>query len=415
VIPEQLKDDEYLLKIHSPEADCNYPGKQPVGSAETGPFYTSSDPELVSHIQDGGNVGKALKGPLVVFDVDHEEFASELSRKLPPTFVVESGGSGFGQHWYYHCPEWAENRQFKVQGTDYGSLRTGNWQVVIPPSVHPESGNQYQVDSDSLISSVGIHEIENLISGISGIRTANTTGGGGKSGGGGSVGSSELPEIPSEYPQRDSEWRTMQSWLEANNLLGEFDRTADTDWSGTEFKIAKCLAEAGFSEKSISSVLDRLSHNSKWHSRGESYRTRTVRKAILSACNDEYVDFSNTVDMGASKASERRKTESGSEGTGSKRGENNMPEFTEKESTQVKEGSSDGDRAVEAVRVEGQDGSDTFEFVSIRKGRVQTVELTNGEEGQMIDVDETNGKSVGGTADLDLVIEALQELQEEIN
>ncbi|WP_344820669.1 bifunctional DNA primase/polymerase, partial [Actinoplanes cyaneus] len=208
MIPEQLKDDEYLLKIHGPEADCNHPGKQPVGSAETGPFYTGSDPELESHIQDGGNVGKALKGPLVVFDVDHEEFASELSMKLPPTFVVESGGSGFGQHWYYHCPEWAENRQFKVQGSDYGSLRTGNWQVVIPPSVHPESGNQYQVDSDRLISSVGIHEIENLISGISGIRTANTTGGGG--GGGGSVGG--LRELPEEYPEKSVDWDTMRSW-----------------------------------------------------------------------------------------------------------------------------------------------------------------------------------------------------------
>lgn len=92
-----------------------------------------------------------------------------------------------------------------------------------------------------------------------------------------------------------------------------------------------------------------------------------------------------------------------------------MPEFTEKETVQVKEGSSDGDRAIEAVKVEGKDGSDTFEFVSIRKGRVQTVELTSGEEGQMIDIDETNGKSVGGTADLELVIEALKELNEEIN
>jgi len=414
VIPEQLKDDGYLLKIHGPESDCNHPGKQPVGSAETGPFYTGSDPELESHIQDGGNVGKALKGPLVVFDVDHEEFASELSSKLPPTFVVESGGSGFGQHWYYHCPEWAENRQFKVQGTDYGSLRTGNWQVVIPPSVHPESGNQYQVDSDSLISSVGIHEIENLISGISGIRTANTTGGGGESGGGGgSVGG--LRELPEEYPEKSVNWDTMRSWLDSNQLLHEFNRTSSTDWSGLEFKIAKCLAEGGFSEESISEALNRLSANSKWHSRGQSYQQRTVRKAVLAACDDDYVDFSKSDDMGASKASESRKTESGSEGTRQKGGDNNMPEFTEKETVQVKEGSSDGDRAIEAVKVEGKDGSDTFEFVSIRKGRVQTVELTNGQEGQMIDIDETNGKSVGGTADLELVIEALKELNEEIN
>ena len=413
MIPEQLQDDQYLLEIYGPEADCSHPGKQPVGSAETGPFYSSSDSELQSHIQNGGNVGKALKGDFVVFDVDHEEFASELSSKLPPTFVVESGGTGFGQHFYYHCPEWAENRQFKVDGSDWGSLRTGNWQVVIPPSVHPESGDRYRVHSDRLISSVGIHEIENLISGISGVRTANTTGGGGESGGGGgSVGS--LRELPEEYPEKSVDWDTMRSWLDSNQLLHEFNRTSSTDWSGLEFKIAKCLAEGGFSEESISEALNRLSANSKWHSRGQSYQQRTVRKAVLAACDDDYVDFTND-DMGASKASESRKTESGSEGTGQEGGDNNMPEFTEKESVQVKEGSSDGDRAIEAVKVEGVDGSDTFEFVSVRKGRVRTVELTDGSEGQMIDVDETNGKSVGGTADLELVIEALKELNEEIN
>jgi len=408
-IPQQLKGDECLLKIYSPEADCKQPGKQPIGSTKTGPFYSSSDSKLLSHIQNGGNVGKALKGPLVVFDVDHEEFASELSSRLPPTFIVESGGSDFGQHWYYHCPEWAENRQFTSQGTDYGSLRTGNWQVVIPPSVHPESGDRYQVHSDKLVSSVGAHEIENLISEISEGKTANTTGGGG---GAGSVGG--LREIPTEYPQTSVNWDTMRSWLDSNQLLHEFNRTASADWSGLEFKIAKCLAEGGFSEESISESLNRLSANSKWHSRGENYRQRTVRKAVLAACEDDYVDFSESDDMGVSKASESRKTESGSEETGQKGGEKNMPEFTEKEKVQVKEGDSDGDKAIEAVRVEGIDGSDTFEFVSIRKGRVKSVELTNGEEGQLVDVDGT-GKSVGGTADLELVIEALTDLNEEIS
>jgi len=32
----------------------------------------------------------------------------------------------------------------------------------------------------------------------------------------------------------------------------------------------------------------------------------------------------------------------------------------------------------------------------------------------MVDIDQTSSKSVGGTQDLDLVIEALQELQDEI-
>jgi hypothetical protein len=410
LIPEQLRDYE-LLKIYSPDADCNHPGKQPIGSTKTGPFYTADDPELVDHIKSGGNVGLPLNGPLVVFDVDDPEFGELLGRQLPPTFSVRTGSGG--EHRYYHCPEWSDNRQFTVAESDYGSIRAEGWQVVIPPSVHPETSERYQVQSDRLITSVGPESIQSVVE-----KAANTAGAGGGGGdrgggtGGGSVGWSDS-EIPENYPNQKATWSELKVWLQRNGFLTEFDRTTCNDWSGLEFKLAKCLAEGGFSEGSISDALDRLHHNAKWHNRGSDYRTETVRTAIQSAVDDPYVEFSTPGDMDGN-TSESRKTESGTEGTGPKGGEN-MTEFTEQEEVKVKEGDSDGDRAIQAVRVEGKDGADEFEFISVRKGRVRTVELTDGSEGQMIDVDETNGKSVGGTADLDLVIEALTELRDELN
>ena len=409
MIPSQLVSDRpCFIKIAS-ESKAPLKGN----SASEGPFYVQEDRELIGHIAKGGNVGRVLRDSLIAFDIDSEEFLQLVDEGLGNSFTVESGGSGFGLHRYYSCPSWEGNHsQITVDSDDYGSLRSGNSYCLVPPSKHDETAEKYRIESEESVKSVSVSDVESLLRRVG--KTANTTGGGGESGGGGgSVGG--LRELPEEYPEKSVDWDTMRSWLDSNQLLHEFNRTSSTDWSGLEFKIAKCLAEGGFSEESISEALNRLSANSKWHSRGQSYQQRTVRKAVLAACDDDYVDFSKSDDMGASKASESRKTESGSEGTRQKGGDNNMPEFTEKETVQVKEGSSDGDRAIEAVKVEGKDGSDTFEFVSIRKGRVQTVELTNGQEGQMIDIDETNGKSVGGTADLELVIEALKELNEEIN
>jgi hypothetical protein len=377
-------------------------------SASEGPFYRSTDPELRDHIKNGGNVGRVLRDDMIAFDVDHQELLDELE-DWPETLVVESGGDGVGYHVYYRCPGWNENqRELRSGSVNIGGVRSGNSYCLVPPSVHDETGNRYTVETDRNPAEVSSSRISELLDEYG--KAANTGGGGG---GGGGVGGSPVPSIPSEYPNRSADWERLAGWLSSNGLLSHLDKTASKDWSGVEFAVAKCLAEGGFSEDGISDALDRLTHKSKWHSRGSDYQKRTVRKAIVAACDDEFVDFSNTGDMGA-EASESRKTESGDGSTGHQGGEN-MTEFTEKETVHVKEGDSDGDRAIQAVRVEGRDGDDEFEFVSVRKGQVRSVELTDGSEGMMVDVDETNGNSIGGTADLDLVIEALTELREELD
>lgn len=381
-----------------------------------GPHFHRDDDELQSHIQNGGNVGRVLKDDVVAIDVDSEDLIKHIVH-LPKSLIIKSGGSGFSFHYYYRCTDYHNNQtKLTVQQSDLGSIRSGNAYCAVPPSIHPESQNQYEIYQNQELADLDKSDLTELLAEFN--RDSQHHAGGGSGGGTGQHGvgspSGHSEPIPEEYPNKEVDLSRTKSWLKSNGFLSDLNRTASSDWSGLEFKLAKCLAEGGFSSESIYNTLDRLSHRSKWYNQDENYRKLTVQKAIESAVDDEFVDFS-TGDMEPLEGSESRKTESsGIDGSRERGGEKNMPTFTDKESVQVKAGSSDGDRAIEAKRVKGQDGSDEFEFVSIRKGRVQQVELTNGDSGLMIDIDQTSSKSVGGTQDLDLVIEALEELRDEI-
>jgi len=410
-IPEQLSEESHFIRLYPEE-------KKPVGSTTKGPFFEYSSTELNDWINDGGNVGLSLNNDLVVFDIDSSQLRDILNDYLPHSFTTVTGSGGY--HRFFRCTGWTELRQFKNGDTDLGSLRSNSWQVVIPPSVHP-NGNRYQLNSAVPIADISVDDINQVIEKIPNQNVSSNTGGGSGGGGSGGVGT-DIPDIPERYPNNDVSKEKAQSYLKQAGFLSDLKRTRSCrDWSGFEFKISKCLSDRGCSEKSIKSALNGLHHNAKWHNRESEYRTRTVRNAIQQTIDDiddpdtnEFVDFS-TGDMTSSNEVESHKTESsGIEGSRNKGGENTMPTFEDKESVQVKGGDSDGDRAIQATKVEGQDGSDEFEFVSIRKGRVQEVELTSGESGLMVDIDQTSSKSVGGTQDLDLVIEALQELQDEI-
>ena len=399
-IPKQLHGYERLIKLE-PES------KAPVASPE-GPFYSVDDTELRNWIQNGGNVGLNL-GELVALDVDTDRFREIAENSLPDTFTVRTGSGG--EHRYYRS-EWSGKRQFKDGEIDLGSVRSGNWYTVIPPSIHDETGNQYTVLHDRPIQPVPELQIQDFLADVSEESDSQHSGGGGGGGGGGCVGGSSIPQIPSEYPNQSVEWSTLRNWLSANGLLESLNRTVSSDWSGLEFKIAKCLAEAGFSETSISDAMSRLHHESKWHSRGSDYRTRTVRKAIVAACNDDYVDFSETGDMTGNTV-ESRKTESGAKDTGFKGGDN-MVDFNDTESVLAKESNAEGSTAVKAVKVEGKDGNDEFEFVSLRKGSLRERETADGDTALVVDIDDTNGNSVGSPDDLDVVIDALEQLKEEL-
>lgn len=143
MIPPQLTGNRPLfLKVYGPDADVANPGKQPVGSVATGPFFRAS--ALTDWLAAGGNVGRALNDDLVAVDIDATTLIELADIHLPATFTVETGGGG--EHRFYQCPDWNTNCQ--IGGNrELGSIRSSHWFVVVPPSTHP-SGGQYKPLTD---------------------------------------------------------------------------------------------------------------------------------------------------------------------------------------------------------------------------------------------------------------------------
>lgn len=393
-VPSRLVGTERFIKL---ERESKAPKVGP-----DGPFYKADSPELAGWIENGGNVGLNLGG-LVALDIDSYEFEQLASDHLPRTFSVRSGSGG--EHWYFRC-EWSGRRQFSQDGTDMGSVRSGNWYLVVPPSIHPETGEQYHVLRDNPITPIPEIQLVDFIEKASdhyGTATAST----GRRGGGGGVGGAVLPEIPPQYPEKEADWTTAKRWLKSNGLLGKL-KLSTGDRSGREFLVAKCLAEGGFSENTISDVLSRFPHDSKWHERGSDYRDRTVRKAIVAACEDEQVEFHLPDDSGGrgtpDEGKPRTKTMSGEGAT-----------FEEKES--VVELNGDGD-AVQARLMQGTtENGERFQYVDVATGSVEEMETVDGETVQVPNIDDGPGEadSLGSPETLEAKIAALEKLREEID
>jgi hypothetical protein len=137
-----------------------------------------------------------------------------------------------------------------------------------------------------------------------------------------------------------------------------------------------------------------------------------VRNAIVAAVNDPHVEFSQTGDMDLDR-SESRKTEESDMGRTLEGGENNMPEFTDKLSVPVLEGSEDGDSFKKISLVEGRDGDETFEYLALKKGRVQEVQTTDGET--VLAESVSDSVSLGSPDYIDGLVEGLEEMQEQLD
>jgi len=114
---------------------------------------------VVDHLSDGGNAGIALEySDLVVIDADTMEVAQAVVEQLPETFTVETGGNGFGVHYYFESPQWGRNAYF-ADGDS--SIRSDGYMAVIPPSIHPDGG-KYRVTRDIEPAEITVSELEQL-------------------------------------------------------------------------------------------------------------------------------------------------------------------------------------------------------------------------------------------------------------
>lgn len=171
-IPSQLA--EYpLVRVCRPDCrshnHCNSTGKRPVTAAD------DPDPHdrIESWLARGGNYGvvPTTDNDLLIFDVDSAAMAEILSRKLPPTFTVQSGGAEFGQHWYYRCEHAADQRNWTQPE---GGVRTDNWMIVAPGSTHGETGAAYEILDDSDIATISSAEYQAVYDMLTEIHESHT-------------------------------------------------------------------------------------------------------------------------------------------------------------------------------------------------------------------------------------------------
>jgi len=126
------------------------------------------DPDVAEQWVDrGGNVAVSLLDDTIVVDVDSYEVSEYVSENLPETFTVRTGGGWV--HLYFRCPGWDDSTSFKSSdGDELGSVRSDGWIAVAPPSIHPETGEMYQVKADREIVEIEEERIEEIVDEFSG-------------------------------------------------------------------------------------------------------------------------------------------------------------------------------------------------------------------------------------------------------
>lgn len=369
--PSVISNSERLIKVRSRD-------KRPTQSTK-GPYYKLDDPELLNHCKNGGNLGLVLtdSDDLVVLDSDSVKFSNKVKELLPETLTVRSGSGG--KHYYFRS-DYSRNRVLTESTKELGSVRSDNWMVVLPPSIHP-NGESYEWHNSKPVANLNSGELEVLISEFTESDIQHRSAGSGKTAAA-AAGRCWSDLDLTNYPNRELDWSEIKEILRLKGTLGILSKTSSEDWSGQEYKLVKSMAEEGLSEQSIRSVMNQLSGLSKWQRRGSDYRELTIYNATKQAIEDpmEYETTDKKLVYGADSV----------------------------------EDVEDGDRAIQIsiVRMTGEDddGEDVdVNFLSLNKGRF----ADNGEFGIN---PEFNGdsKSLGSAEpeDMKLIAECLMELAE---
>ena len=163
-IPEQLI-TQPLIRVCRPECkshnNCSGAGKRPVTSTNN----PRPIGEIRNWIRSGGNYGVVAKqsNDLVVLDSDSELFTELVRDELPETFTVRTGS---GNYHFYFRSEVNINQSFKSQSSEFGSIRSDNWHTVGAGSVHPDTGDKYQVAIDTELNILSESDVQEFINSL---------------------------------------------------------------------------------------------------------------------------------------------------------------------------------------------------------------------------------------------------------
>jgi hypothetical protein len=110
-------------------------------------FYAATlDPARVAAMLDaipGGLLAVRTGAPsgLVVVDIDPRHGGRVDPTLMPPTLAAATGGGGW--HLYYHHPATPVLSR-ALPGRDGVDIKADGGYVVLPPSIHPDTGRAYQ-------------------------------------------------------------------------------------------------------------------------------------------------------------------------------------------------------------------------------------------------------------------------------
>lgn len=137
-------------------------GKRPFQQGWQNKNISYDDPELVTHIQNGGNYGVMGGGEsnLLIVDFDNEKVQEEILRKLPPTFTVRTG-SGM-MHKYFFSDKVDSFKIFDEEMNTLVDVQGEGKQCIAPGSIHP-NGNPYSVLEDNDIAFIPYDELRAII------------------------------------------------------------------------------------------------------------------------------------------------------------------------------------------------------------------------------------------------------------
>ncbi|MFC1712170.1 phage/plasmid primase, P4 family [Candidatus Poribacteria bacterium] len=162
-IPKQLRNKKFRFVRLEPQ------GKAPIDKEwQTKNNFEYNHPYFMNYLKMDCNYGVCGGyGNLVIIDCDVEEVKDAVEQNLPETFTVQTGSGKW--HFYYICSDM--DASFRLTNTenddktlgDVGDVQSYGKQVVGPGSVHPKTGNRYEVIKDVPISTVDKEQIQKTV------------------------------------------------------------------------------------------------------------------------------------------------------------------------------------------------------------------------------------------------------------